>query len=271
MKGQDPLVTLLNKLPSLKSTGIKLCEQKSKIVKWNDLWIKPLNSLGLRVTHPDPILQQILNHYLDYSFPSALELQGNTRGRAANALKGQTGTRGSQTSLNELILGSARKPSLETLLTKLKTYFGLIQSKLYASASIELNESLLSSWGHYKSKSILVSLLKQRRKLKNSPHPINLNPYTIGIIVNEILLKLNHQEALPTQYEFLRRDLSIPWETKLNNILSAKVKTMEVPLNYQYEQDFFYKYSELNLSQEEKETLRRKYEEEKNKESLENT
>jgi hypothetical protein len=46
---------------------------------------------------------------------------------------------------------------------------------------------------------------------------------------------------------------------------------MEVPLNYQYEQDFFYKYSELNLSQEEKETLRRKYEEEKNKESLENT
>lgn len=269
--GLDPLIRLLNELTILKESGIKLCEQKSKLVKINRIWVNPLQSLALKLTNPESIWTHLIHKYWDEQGENWLELSGNTRGKASNPKIRKSGTFGSKLPLKANLPSSHDRKSLETLLNHLKPYFGLIQSKLYSSESLGPDPRPLGNWGLIKPRSLLSSILKQRRKIKNSAYPIKLEPYTIGITINTILMQLSHKENLATQYEYLRRNLSQPWKSKVKNILSKEFLSMKVPSNYHYEQDYFDKYSELNLSVEEQQSLLIQYEDQKDQRKLKNT
>lgn len=139
LQGKEPLIEVLNSMPLLKESGIKFCLHKSKIVKYHGLWINPLNSLGLSLLPTENLISQFLNIYFELNIPWDLTLKGNTRGKGSKPpppQKGIAGTRGSQTTLGELSAQGASQLNLSILKNQLKRYFGLIQSKLYASESL---------------------------------------------------------------------------------------------------------------------------------------
>ncbi len=129
-------LSLLNELPLLKSSGIKLCAQKSRLIRIFGIWLLPYKSLGLKLYTSLGKLKQIF--YLIMNRPIPLELSSWTRGRGANPTKGKLGIPGSRTKLEFLDTLKTKSLNLTSMLKRYKKYFGLIISILYTSSPSSL-------------------------------------------------------------------------------------------------------------------------------------
>ena len=232
--------------------------QKSRWVRLYGIWLHPYQSLGLRLYSPYRPLTQLFRKVLGLS--PTLKLTGWTRGRGSNPSTGKPPTTTSRLPLEDLVSHSPSKLSVELLVGKYKTYFGLILSRLYGCSSTLPTSSSLSL--STKRGSLLSSLQKLRRK--NPEIKLNLDLYNSGVKYTEYFLKLNHNEPIPLEAKIvnpnLERELKIAWK---NN--SADITTLELPRGLPLNQtsscsDSFKKYSELKLSPEEYNHLKKLYE-----------
>ena len=254
---REPLIAILNRNPLLQEIGMKFCEQKSKVVKHNQIWINPLSSLGLQVWEKNNFISQYLHRYLDYDLDLELKLRGNTRGKGNNPLTKKYGTKGSQTRLEDL---GSHQLTLSHLTDSLRPYFGLIQNLLYASESLNPKRPPQSKWGRIKGGSILMRILRLQKSQKlNLSEP--LNSFTAGVKITQQLLtqNLNHTRDVSWGSR-LERNLQLSWERcpglpedkrKIPNPLRDKKVRLD---------DYFYKIGELNLSKEELNQLTTEYE-----------
>ena len=181
-------------------------------------------------------------------------MKGNTRGRGDNPLTGKSGTKGSQTRLIDL--GKLSKVGLDypTLKEKLRQYFGLIQNQLYASESLSpLRQP--SRWGKIKAGSILQNLFRHKSILSEV---IKFDPYTIGSQLNKLLLEINSgTKKEPTQLP-LDRELTIPW-TPIKSFILEQTIPDDLQGKPIQRNDYFTKFSELNLKESQLEKLQKEY------------
>ena len=250
------LVSILNSDTDLSSSGIKFCQEKSKLIKLSDLWLQPLSSLGLQLYLSPSTWQQYVEKFLDLEFFNLeLQLKGNTRGRGENPLTGKTGTKGSQTRLIDLGKLGSKSLDYPTLRGKLRQYFGLIQNQLYASDPLR-PLSPPSRWGKVKSRSILQSLFRNKSILSEV---LKFDPYTIGCQLNKYLLEINSgSKREPTQLP-LDRELSLPW-TPIKSVLLEQTIPDDLQGKSVQSNDYFTKFSELNLTGTQLEKLEEEYE-----------
>jgi len=255
-------VNLLNPLPLLKSSGLKLCKKKSKWVRLFGIWLTPYISLGLKIYSPAGIFQQLLLKLLGQPIP--LKLQGWTRGRGANPVTGRPSRSSSTVALDSLTpTPSAKRLSFDILLKDLKRYFGLIMSLLYGG---ERKESPLPSrnlWPTIKPGSILFHLY--RRQKKNPDSELHLDLITSGVKLNEALLQVNRNEPLPSSWSLLNpnleRELKVEWKITPSKLTSQNIKTpfsdWKIPSDH--ESTAFKKYSELRLTPADYESMKLAY------------
>lgn len=250
------LVSILNSDEELSSSGIKFCSEKSRLIKLSDLWLQPLSSLGLQLYLTPSSWIQYIEKFLDLEFFNLeLQLKGNTRGRGANPLTGKAGTKGSQTRLIDLGKLSTVCLDYPTLKEKLRQYFGLIQNQLYASESLS-PLPFPSRWGKIKAGSILQNLFRHKSILSEV---LKFDPYTIGSQLNKLLLEINSGTKLePTQLP-LDRELTIPWTNLKSPILEQTIPDDLQGKSVQ-SNDYFTKFSELNLSYTQLGKLKEEYE-----------
>lgn len=260
------ILGILNTNPLLQSSGIEFCSKKSRLVRFQWLWINDLKSLGLRLWTPLNIKEQLTCLWKGSTIP--LELSGNTRGKGTNPSKGHPGTRGSQTHLNFPDSSEKSILNLSLLISKYHKYLGLIMSELYASKRLPtLSLIPLTS----KSKFSIYFLCIKRISILNrtTKRELGFNENNFGSKLNDILLKTLSKKPIELKYKSLDpnlyRQLFYRWEN--NNSLNwdlfpplpdplAKLDSKPRFLSLQ---DKFRKYSELNLSKQEVEHLKLEY------------
>lgn len=264
---ENPLLVKLNQHWLFTGAGLKVCLQKSSLVRLSGIWLKPYRSLGLSLYTPLSKLQQIINLLTNQEIP--LEIQGYTRGRGANPSKGTTSTAPSRTLLSYRSLHSSEILNLASLVSKYEKYFGLLMSKLYSSHSSQLSigPTLLNTC---KKGSILHSLLR-------SGINKNLGPYEKFTLYNSSSKSLNlflslikgesYHKAVSLFYPNLERELKPRWK-RLKPEKLIKEECISNPLEncseIASEENSFKKYSELKLTRAEL----IKYEEEYNRTKL---
>lgn len=257
IKGNNLILSLFNNLTLFQQTGLRLCPQKSRLIKLYGVWIHPYISLGLKLYTEQTRMRQLWTLLLGQEIP--LNLQGYTRGRGANQSKRTSGTLASRTKLNYSNNKNKRKLNYKTLVTTYKNYFGLLMSRLYTGKSQPLQRLKPSSnpketlYSHFKKK-------ETKRTLKK--FEINLNRYNIGSKLNELILKINMKEPLPLEWKEIypnNRELQFKWNDvnrSISNILIPNIlKEDEILTN-----DYFYKFSELKIDPFELKQLTKEYE-----------
>lgn len=264
--GRNVLVSLLNEIPLFRETGIKFCPQKSSLVRIFGLWLKPYQSLGLSLYTNMSILNQLKSLILGKSIP--LELMGWTRGRGANPLKGKRETFPSRTKLAY----KKRKEESEYLnLTKLladyKDYFGLLIARLYSN---EEKKPEFTPTTPLKKGSILWELKRRLRMKSNRDLAISLNVYNSGCKLNELLLRINNSEQIPSEWLILNsnlvREFKVAW--KINCLVEQELNSLKNPLPLKENEEltnlsYFKKYSEIKLDDKELRKFQEDYSEQK--------
>lgn len=81
-KWGELIVSLWNNHALFKKAGLKLCTRKSSLIRLFGIWLKPYNSLGLKLFTNQSTNQQSL--VLQAGQSISLGLRGNTRGRPSN-------------------------------------------------------------------------------------------------------------------------------------------------------------------------------------------
>lgn len=258
LRGENSILTYLNQLPILKESGVKFCTQKSGYVRIFWIWIKPYKSLGLSLYTTLSVYKQIVYTILKKSVP--LDLEGSTRGRGANPVKRTLATLSSREKLNYPSIDKIHTLNLSSLLLQYRPYFGLLMSKLYSPQAKKTNNYRLSCVPG----SLLWTILKSGVN-KTLPYSERLNLYNSGSKMNELILNLMHDENHPllTNVPNLKRTLNYKWPSHNIQILKEELKDV-LPLKddaVKEVDDHFYKFSELNLSNEELLKYKREYEE----------
>lgn len=258
------ILGILNNNPLLETSGVEFCSRKSRLVRFQWIWINDLKSLGLRLWTPLTLKEQLKNLWKGFTIP--LELSGNTRGRGTNLSKGHPGTKGSQTHLNFLDSTKTSILNLSLLRSKYHKYLGLIMSELYASKRLE---SPSSSTLPTKSNLSIYSLFMKKINIlsRKTKRELGFNKTNFGSKLNDILLKTLKKEPIELKYKSidrnLYRQLFYNWEPN-NSMSHDLIPPLADPLatidpNLFSLQDKFRKYSELNLSKQEFEHLKLEY------------
>lgn len=247
--GRNLILSTLNSLPLFRAAGLRLCPNKSRVIRFFRIWLHDLKSLGLKLYTEESILSQIWTQSLGRSIP--MQLQGNTRGRGINLLTGHPGTQGSRSKLNYEHLQTNERLDYSRMKTDYRQYFGLLMSNLYASPKNPSFEAPPEQ------QPLKFTILKRVQKyLKKYPHKtpeFKLNQYNLGSKLSELLLQVNckdpHASLNPNyliMHRNIERGLQIPWSP-----IETSPSTKEVgdPLAGQRisHTDYFYKYSELKL------------------------
>jgi len=241
------LSSLLNNLEIFKEVGLRVCSQKSGLVRFFGLWLKPYKSLGLTLyTNLTPFSQFIR---LALSLPINLNLKGSTRGRGSNPKTGKLGTLPCNKELNFPSKDGQSTLNLTSLLSSYKPYFGLLLSKLYSENLTSLPSSHLKF-----SKSSILSELKPYKLNKNLRNRDKLNLYNCSSKMNKLFLELiNYSNSLETLTLYSRnfeRSFKPIWSNIKTDVLKEYISN-PLPLKIKplkgYESEYFKKYSELKL------------------------
>lgn len=263
ISGRNLLITLLNNTKIFQETGLKICRNKSKIIKLFGLWILPYRSLGLNLYTTTSLTQQILLIWKKEPIPQ--NLMGWTRGRGANPKKRKMSTAASRKELKFISLDSLSILNLKTLIIQYKKYFGLLVSNLYNPRL--LAKTKLPFEGIIKPQSFLWTLKKELKKPKHKSKKNCLNLYNSGCKLNELLLKVNSREKIEPQWLTLNPNLERELQQKWNFIenypttwnISNPIKK-DTTSSPNLEDDLYLKYTELKITEEEKYNLRKEYE-----------
>lgn len=248
---QNPLLNYLNNTSEFRHAGIKLCNQKSKLVRLKQIWLNDYISLGARLYTRCSIYEQIKRILSCQSIP--LEFSGWTRGRGSNPVKGTSATPPSRQALQYKIPGK-HNPCLnyEQLQTNYKHYWGLILSRLYGNHY----ESSPPKTSRISAKSFLGYLLKRHpwSRLRKKFH---INSYNKSSRVLNWILKVNNHEKLESQitnsYPNLKRMLTLPSFNQPHLSILTTEFSNPLPLSPHEpkKNTEFKKYSELKLKPDE--------------------
>jgi len=255
---RNPILSYFNDHSLFKWVGLRFDSKKSGWIRIWGIWIKPYKSLGLSLYTSLNYLQQL--YFLITQQPIPLSLKGSTRGRGANPLKKKSSTLPSSKELFYLSKTGGPNLDLMTLIRQYKPYFGLFQSKLYNSSDISNYKfpKLI-----YKSNSLLGILFKQNIN-KELPKLERLTLYNSGSKCNSILLNLEveiNSSLSFNLYKSLKR-CKVFLENDNPQILKVDISN-PLKKNNKYnlkEDDYFKKYSELNISIEKQQRYKQKYE-----------
>lgn len=255
LRGQNPLVYLLNMSSILQSSGISLCLKKSGWVKLFGIWLKPYISLGLRLYYPSSLLTQLWHHLT--SNPLTLKLSGWTRGRGVNPLKRKSGTNPCKIELDRISPSGTKTLNLDLLRTTFHPYLGLIFSRLYGCNSTTLKPKSLRST--VKRGSILSTVLPLRL---NSP---TLTLYNSSSQLTSYYLQLNSHEKPSLDWSLqncnLERELRYNWRVDSGDWSSLSLDCPLSSLTPCSPANSFRKYSELKLSRKTRDSLIKEYKE----------
>ena len=265
--GRNIILSTLNELELFREAGLRLCPNKSRMIRFNRIWIHGLKSLGLKLYTDESILKQIWIILQGRIIP--MQLRGSTRGRGANLLTGRQGTQGSQTILAYGNKKTNEKLDYRRLISQYRKYFGLILANLYASPVTKSSETSIAP---NPPKFTIIKRVKKYLKKKPRLTPeFRLNEYNSGSKLSELLLQVNRtdpHEVLHPNYYIIHRKiaggLNLPWKTISVDPSQIDVKD---PLlgRKDSELDYFHKYSELKLNEEQLLELKSLYESERAK------
>jgi hypothetical protein len=245
---KNPFLEYLNETPIFKEAGLRICSQKSGWVRILGIWLKPYKSLGLTYETKETITSQILRKILRK--PSKFQLKASTRGRGANPQKNKEATLPSNTLLN---FGNfPDQLDLPRMIENYKPYFGLILAKLYKWTKPPLTSNKLK----YNKESLLGKFnLREFNKGKKKEEKINL--YNCGSKITEFYFKIiNNRIDIKEKRELRPKWLSINISPNFNINL---VLSTQSNLNQEYEKEYFKKYSELKLTQEQLDKYKERY------------
>lgn len=268
LTGRNPIVSLINDHPLYQEVGLRVCPKKSSWVHLIKVWIKSFKSLGLCLYSSQSIPAQLLHLLLDQ--PILLQLSGNTKDRGENTKTHRPGTQGSQTPLSSLRISNSRYLSLNWVLLTFKHYFGLIQSRLYASKRTPLSYTAPSctlhhskKWGTYERKSILGRIIRRWKYYHpKEPLPQNLNIITAEKLLMEKLIEVNllnpKDEKWSQLYPNYARELKLP-SILLSQVLYGQTKSPLISRSWVPTDNYFHKIGEINLKPYELDTLKKEY------------
>jgi len=259
-QNQNVLLTIFNSHPLFKEAGLILCSKKSGWVRIFHLWLKPYQSLGLKLTTSLPLWKQFLLTIIRQEIP--LDLSGSTRGRGPNPSKNQPGTEGSKILLNFPSERPGDSLNYSVMKSKYKQYFGLIQSKLYSSPPLP---SLYLPNTSSSTSSLSQELRKELSYKSSKPLRAIYNQYNLCCKLNELILKINNKELIPLEWKIIypnHRELKIPWNIRNTDLSSHTIPNPLPPVESIPLTDYFTKYSEITqkLTNHELETLKVEYE-----------
>lgn len=256
LKGENPLITQLNQIPSMQQAGIRFCTKKSGFVRILGLWLKNYKSLGLSLESTQTLPQQIWSLTLGRSIP--MTLRGSTRGRGYNPITKRPSTLPSSLELDFGLPGSMNRLNLSLLLKNYKPYFGLLMSRLYSGLQPTLKKKLPFEKS-FKPNSLLGKLNPQQIN-KILPPNERLDLYNSGSNMSKLLLNLLQNEAnsLVASNSRLKKQLKITWKNDYSDVLKEEWTNI-LKQNKSNKLDLFQKYSELNLSSKELAELTQEY------------
>jgi len=254
--GRNILISALNSPSLFHHAGLKFCPQKSGLVRFLGIWLKPYKSLGLQLYTDFSLLSQVTSLLTMRSIP--LHLMGYTRGRAANALTGKPATPASRVLLNFRKSLTSLPLTYSLMVKNFRKYFGLLMSKLYSSKEVEPNFSFNSDAHSYL---WLITRNRPGNKTLRTNH-IKLDLFNSGSEINRLFLSVNKYNHLAENWTRacpnLERSLRQKWT--LSSVTYPSLVTdgliPNLPPNYGY----YSKYSELTLSPEELSKLKASYE-----------
>lgn len=249
--GRNPLLTYLNESKLFKQVGLRICPNKSGLVRIFNIWLKPYKSLGLSYYTPLSIITQIKYKLLNKSIP--FQLKGSTRGRGDNPSKNTKGTKPSNLLLN-FTIDNKRRLDLCNLLTKYKPYFGLLMSKLYNGSSENILEKSTNKLKCHPQS--LLGVLKPHNINKHLTKIEKLNLYNSGSKMNEIFLNMVNDKSndlilLSGNEAKLKRELVPKWNNITRTGYEIDHKDLLTCLCWhkqEYSLEYFKKYSEIKLT-----------------------
>ena len=259
---RNPILHWLNTSSIFQEAGLRICPQKSSWVRFFGLWIKPYQSLGLRLEPRLSLIRQLYQLLRGHSIP--MRLRGSTRGRGPNPVTGRPGSPPSNHLLEYAHNAGLSPLDLDLMLTSYKPYWGVLLSKLY---------NPLEKCGYtykfvYKPNSLL-GYMKPHQANKTLPPLDRFTIYNSGsksltILIGLLTKSKPHSYSLPPS---LKRKFSFDWNDsdidittyKVDNPLNTPTASGEVPT------DYFIKYSELKLSKSEFAKLQANYKRRMNK------
>lgn len=244
------LIELLNESLPFQESGLKICNQKSRLIRLFHIWLHPYVSLGLRLHTPLTYFSQL--YYLLQRKSIPLELSGWTRGRGSNPVKGKSSTLPSRTPLNYWNSTMTSQLDLSRLLSSYGKYFGLIQSKLYSSSS-EVRRSSLSLRGQRGS--ILHTLLPLLKDKNKNLLNVKLDIYNAGSKISELYLESQSRYGLSLQWSLLsdnlEREVKVSWKEITKDPFNTKIANPLPKKSYIESEglDYFKKFSEIQLTE----------------------
>jgi len=254
--GRNILISALNSPSLFHHAGLRFCPQKSGLVRFLGLWLKPFKSLGLQLYTDVSPWSQI--PYLLSMISLPLNLMGYTRGRAANPLSGKSATPASRVLLNFRKSVTSLPLTYSLMVKSFRKYFGLLMSKLYSSKEVEPNFSVNSDAHSYL---WLITKNRPRNKKLRTNH-IHLDLYNSGSEINRLFLSVNKYNHLDDKWNRvcpnLERSLRQNWH--LTSVAYPSIVSDGLIPNLPPDYGYFSKYSELNLSPEELSNLKASYE-----------
>jgi len=254
--GRNILISALNSPSLFHHAGLRFCPQKSGLVRFLGLWLKPFKSLGLQLYTDVSPWSQI--PYLLSMISLPLNLMGYTRGRAANPLSGKSATPASRVLLNFRKSVTSLPLTYSLMVKSFRKYFGLLMSKLYSSKEVEPNFSVNSDAHSYL---WLITKNRPRNKKLRTNH-IHLDLYNSGSEINRLFLSVNKYNHLDDKWNRvcpnLERSLRQNWQ--LTSVAYPSIVSDGLIPNLPPDYGYFSKYSELTLSPEELSNLKASYE-----------
>jgi hypothetical protein len=258
LTGKNILLSHLNNTTLFKKVGLRICPKKSRLVRLNHIWLTPYKSLGLSYYTDLKIWTQIF--FLWQKKPILMNLKGSTRGRGDNPQKKKLGTKPSNILL-KFSINNKRRLDLCNMIKNYRPYFGLLLSKLYNGSNT--TTSTKSTRLRMKPKSLLQNL-KPWQINKDLPKLEKFTLYNCSSKMNNLFLELqtsksNNSLIIPTKN---LRGLMVPWKsikTSSYDQIHKDLYTCPCWHNCDQTQEYFKKYSELNLSSEELTKYQNKY------------
>ena len=267
-EGINPFINYFNNHPIMRTAGFKICEKKSHWVRILGIWITSFNSLGLSLYTESNLFYQLFHLLKGESIP--IELKGNTRGRGANPIKGKPSTQPSRVLLKNIGINPQKIITLSHMRNSWKPYFGLIIAKLYGGP---MKTSKKSRWiGKIKRASMLGELLKHGLN-KSLPKLSKWNEHNSGSKCNKLLLGLikgeTHSKWIRELEPNLERKFKLKWKLKPQKLITElKCPLPKAPYQFHPENDYFSKFSELNIKEERLNQLKLLYQEHQKKRSM---
>jgi len=261
---KNPVLETLDQSRLFKQVGLRICPKKSGWVRILGLWIKPYKSLGLTLLTSLNLLDQIKYRILNKPIP--YKLKGSTRGRGANPVKNKPSTLPSNLELN-FSEDNKRRLDYDQLIRKYKPYFGLLMSKLYNGNQVipHQDQRLKSKTGSLlwkiNPKKLNRTLLKEDR----------INLYNASSKMNYLFLTISSKTQIFNKSQSwinskIERELTLDWEPISHCITKLSIKdSLTCPCWDKEDQskEYFKKFGELKLSQEQKHNYRKLYNKQK--------